>query len=73
MGFTFDTNFLLLSILWGSVGAGFLIYGRKQAQTMPTLCGIILIVASFIPSGWIMSLVSICAIAGTAWLAKRGF
>lgn len=73
MGFTFNTNFLLLSMLWGSIGAGFLLYGRKQAQTMPTVCGIVLIIASFIPSGWIMSGVCIAAIAGTTYLGKRGF
>jgi hypothetical protein len=73
MGFTFNTDFLLLSMLWGTIGAGFLVYGRKQAATMPTICGIVLILASFIPSGWIMSGVAVCAIAGTTWLAKRGF
>jgi predicted phage tail protein len=73
MGFTINTNFLLLSMLWGTIGLGFLVYGRKQAQTMRTVCGIVLIVASFIPSGWIMSAVAIGAIAGTTWLAKRGF
>lgn len=73
MSFVFNTNFLLLSMLWSTIGLGFLIYGRKQAATMPTICGIILIAVSFIPSGWIMSSIAVAAIAGTAWLGKRGF
>lgn len=73
MGYLFNTDLLLVSMLWGSIGAGFLVYGRKQAATMPTVCGIVLICSSFIPSGWIMSGVCIAAIAGTTWLAKRGY
>ena len=73
MGISFNTDFLYASLLWGTLGAGFLIYGRKQAAIMPTACGILLIVSSFIPSALIMSGVSILAIAGTTWLARRGF
>lgn len=35
---------LLWGVIFGSIGVGFVIYGRKQAAIVPLACGIALIV-----------------------------
>jgi hypothetical protein len=35
---------LLWSLLFGSIGLGYFIYGRKQGKTIPLLCGVVLMV-----------------------------
>ena len=41
---------LFLGVLFGSIGLGFFIYGRKQRKVVPLLCGLMLmIVPYFIP------------------------
>jgi hypothetical protein len=41
---------LFLGVLFGSIGFGFFLYGRKQRKVVPLLCGIVLmIVPYFIP------------------------
>lgn len=39
-----STATLLWSVLFGSVGAGYLLYGRKQRATIPLVCGLVLMV-----------------------------
>jgi hypothetical protein len=42
---------LFLGLLFGCIGLGFFIYGRKQRAVVPLLCGLVLIVVPyFIPS-----------------------
>ena len=46
---------LFLGVLFGSIGLGFFIYGRKQRKVVPLLCGIVLmIVPYFIPNTWLL-------------------
>ena len=35
-----DTNSLMLAILWGAVGTGYFIFGRKQNRLVFLLCGV---------------------------------
>lgn len=39
-----DTAFLLWGLLFGSIGLGFVIYGKKQRAVMPLICGVALMV-----------------------------
>ena len=39
-----NANFLFASLIWGAIGGGFFIYGKKQGAIMPLLCGIALMV-----------------------------
>ena len=42
---------LVWGLLFGSIGLGFFIYGRKQAQLIPKYCGIALMVYPyFVPN-----------------------
>jgi hypothetical protein len=41
------TSSLLLGLLFGSIGLGFFIYGRKQSAIVPLLCGLGLMVVPY--------------------------
>ena len=70
----FDTSFLFASLLWGSVGMGYFIYGKKQSATMPMIGGIVICAVSYVVSSWLlMTLLSIGIIVAIHWLIKRGY
>ena len=51
---------VMLSVLFGSIGAGYFIYGKKQQQFVPLLTGIALCVYPyFIANGYTMVVVGI--------------
>ena len=69
-----DTNFLLASLLWGSVGGGYFLFGKKQAAATPMVGGLVLITIScFIGSAIALSLVSVALIAAMHWLMRLGY
>ena len=70
----FDTNFLLASLLWGSIGTGYFIYGKKQGAAIPLIGGLALVgISYFIGSALALSLVSIALILAMHWLMRRGY
>jgi len=70
----FNANFLFASLLWGSIGVGYFIYGKKQRLWPPMVGGIAMIIVSyFVASVWLMSLASIAIMAGVYMLIKRGY
>ena len=72
MGF-FDSNFLFASLIWGSIGVGFFIYGRKQQSVAPLVAGILMIAASyFASSAMVMSLVCIGLMAVLYIISRQG-
>lgn len=42
---------LLWGMLFGAIGVGFFIYGKRQARIMPLMCGIALTVFPWFVSG----------------------
>ena len=69
-----DTNFLFASLIWGSVGVGYCVYGKRQQAWVPFAGGILMITASyFIGSALLMSLVCIGLMVAVSALIKRGF
>jgi hypothetical protein len=70
----FNANFLFASLIWGSVGVGYFIYGKKQRSSVPMIGGIVMIAVSYlIGSALLMSLISIGIILGIYVLWKRGY
>ena len=70
----FNTNFLFASLIWGSVGVGYFIYGKKQRSGPPMIGGILMIVVSYFVGSWLpMSLTSIAIIAIIHVLLKRDY
>lgn len=39
-----DTSSLLWALLFGSIGLGFFIYGKKQKRVVPLVCGLALMI-----------------------------
>jgi len=59
---------LLASLIWGSIGLSFAIYGKKQKATAPLVGGILLIGISYlIGSALLMSLVGVILVVGIVW------
>jgi hypothetical protein len=72
-GLVGDTNSMIASLIWGSVGTVFFLYGWKQKAMIPLFGGIAIIAGSyfFANSALLMSLFSIAAIAAIIWLKRR--
>ena len=55
---------LILGLLFGSVGLGFFIYGRRQRALVPLLCGLaLMVVPYFIPNAWLLFAVGFFLVA----------
>ena len=55
---------LFMGVLFGSIGLGFFIYGRKQRKVVPLLCGIVLIIVPyFIPGTLLLFVVGAVLVA----------
>jgi len=65
---------LVASLIWGSVGMGLFIYGKKQQSPLPRFGGLLLIrVSYFIESALYMSLAAAALLTGIYWLKKLGY
>jgi hypothetical protein len=63
---------LFASLIWGSIGLGFAIYGKKQRATGPLVGGVLLMGISYlIGSALVMSLVGAALVAGIVWYNRR--
>lgn len=70
----FSTSFLLASLLWGTIGSGYFLYGKKQGAAVPMAGGLLLIgISFFIDAALMLSLVSIGLIVAMHWLMRRGY
>ena len=70
----FDVHFLFASLIWGSIGIGYCIYGKRQPSMIPFISGVSMIAASyFIASALVMSLVCIGLMVGVYVLVKQGY
>ena len=49
-----STSLLFWGLLFGSVGFGFLIYGKKQQALVPLVCGLVLMVFPYLISDTIL-------------------
>jgi hypothetical protein len=66
-----NTSSLVASLIWGSIGMGFAIYGKKQRATSPLLGGVLLMgISYFISSALAMSVVGVALVVGIVWCGK---
>ena len=69
-----DSKFLFASLIWGSVGAGYFIYGKKQEAMIPMIGGLVMIAVSYFVGSWFwMSLTCLALMFGVYWLLKQGY
>lgn len=55
---------LLLGILFGPIGLGLFVYGRKQRAVAPLLCGLaLMVVPYFIANAWVLFFVGAVLVA----------
>ena len=65
---------LFASLLWGSVGLGYFVFGRRQRSWVPMLGGLAVIVVSYLAGSiLVMSLISIGIIAAIHFLLRQGY
>lgn len=70
----FDSSFLFASLLWGSVGVGYWIYGKKQRAMMPMIGGAAMVGVSYLVSSWLlMSLLCVALMFVVYLLVNRGY
>lgn len=70
----FDSSFLFASLLWGSIGVGYWIYGKKQREMMPMIGGAAMVGVSYLISSWLlMSLIGLALMVAVYLLVKRGY
>ncbi|MGO8931227.1 MAG: hypothetical protein ACLQU3_30600 [Limisphaerales bacterium] len=68
----FNSSTLFASLIWGSIGLGFAIYGKKQRSVAPLVGGILLMGISYlIGSALVMSLVGVGLVAGIVWVGRH--
>jgi hypothetical protein len=49
-----DTSSLLWGLLFGSIGLGFFIYGKRQKAVVPLVCGLVLMIFPYFISNAIL-------------------
>jgi len=70
----FNASFLFASLLWGSVGLGYFIYGKRQQSFAAMGGGILMMVMSYvIGSALLMSLICLGIAGGVYFFVKRGY
>ena len=67
-----NSNSLFAALIWGSVGLGFAVYGKRQRSAVPLVGGIVLMALSYvIASALWLTVVSATITFLIIWLAKR--
>jgi hypothetical protein len=67
-----DTSVLWASLLWGTIGMGYFIYGKKQRSSPALFGGIALMgISYFIASGLWMSVTAIAIMVGIWYWARQ--
>ena len=52
-----NTAWLLWGLLFGSIGMGFFVYGKKQRAVVPLVCGLVLMVFPYFVSNLVVLVV----------------
>lgn len=70
----FNASTLFASLLWGSVGLGYFIYGKRQLSWVPMVGGLLMMgISYFVSSALLLSLICIALATCIYVLLKIGF
>ncbi|HEX7369350.1 MAG TPA: hypothetical protein VF284_03590 [Rhodanobacteraceae bacterium] len=59
-----STATLVWGMLFGAIGVGYFIYGKRQAMVMPLVCGIALVLYPwFVTGAWVTVIVGVLLMA----------
>ena len=68
-----DEQFLFASLLWGSVGAGYVLYARRQREVAPLIGGVAMIAVSCFVGSWFwMSILCLVLMVAVWQVMKQG-
>lgn len=62
---------LLWGVLFGSVGFGYFLYGKKQGAVIPLVCGLLLMVFPYFISNTALVVLVGVALAAIPWFIGR--
>ncbi|MGH8159709.1 MAG: hypothetical protein ACREPQ_16445 [Rhodanobacter sp.] len=65
-----NASTLLWGVLFGSVGLGFFIYGKKQQAIVPLACGLALVVFPYFVSGTVLLIAIGVALMAIPYLVR---
>jgi hypothetical protein len=65
-----STSLLLWGLLFGSVGFGYFLYGKKQAAIIPLVCGIALMIFPYFVSNVLILVVLGIALAALPYFYR---
>ncbi|HQX91615.1 MAG TPA: hypothetical protein PL007_03570 [Thermomonas sp.] len=65
-----NTSVLLLGVLFGAVGVGYALYGRKQRAPLPLVCGVALMVIPYFLGNAVVLFVLGTALAVLPWVVR---
>ena len=66
-----SSGYLFAALIWGSIGLGFAIYGKRQKAMVPLVGGILLMgITYLIGSVLYMSLVGAALVVAIVWLGR---
>ena len=51
-----ETHQLLFSIVWGAIGMGYFVYGKRQQDMVPLFCGLGLMLFPYFVENWFLLL-----------------
>lgn len=66
-----STAALLWGLLFGSLGAGFFVYGKKQGQVVPLVCGLLLIVFPYFVTNTLLMVAIGSALVAVPYFYRR--
>ena len=66
-----DSSSLMLSLLFGSIGMGMLMYGKKAGRMVPLGAGLALMVLPYCIPNVMALLIVCCVITAVPWLLRN--
>ena len=64
------TSILLLGVLFGAVGVGYVMYARKQKAPLPLVCGVALMVLPYFLSNAVVLFLLCAVVAVLPWVVR---
>ncbi len=62
---------LFLMVLFGSLGFGYLVYGRRQRSLLAGCCGLLLLIVPYVFANTVPLLVAGCVLAALPFVVRR--
>lgn len=67
-----DANLLMASLLFGSIGMGMLMFGKKSGRTMPLIAGLGLLALPYFITSLAVMLVVCIGLTVSPWIIREG-